>query len=135
MGSYGESVNLNQYRRLEGKWQFLPAVKRHGKLNRKLILNDGEPVSLKEGVFSLDRRQLTATGQRVFQLLADGRHCSPTRGHRDEGTQGGSVGRIALYAASERAPNFTRVRRSDSTHSRFATASSSALFGMGAAVG
>jgi hypothetical protein len=42
---------------------------------------------------------------------------------------------IALYATSESAPNFTRVRHSDSIQSRFATVPSSALFGTGTAVG
>ena len=43
MGSYGQSVNLKQYRRLDGKWQFVPVVKEHGKPNPKLVLIGGEP--------------------------------------------------------------------------------------------
>jgi hypothetical protein len=27
MGSYGQRVNLKQYRRLDGKWQFVPVAK------------------------------------------------------------------------------------------------------------
>ncbi|MFP5236642.1 MAG: tyrosine-type recombinase/integrase [Acidobacteriota bacterium] len=57
MGSYGQSVNLKQYRRLDGKWQFVPVVKENGKPNPKLILIDGEPVSSKGGVFYLDWRE------------------------------------------------------------------------------
>jgi integrase/recombinase XerD len=57
MGSYGQSVNLKQYRRLDGKWQFVPVVKENSKPNPKLILIDGEPVSSKGGVFYLDWRE------------------------------------------------------------------------------
>ena len=57
MGSYGQSVNLKQYRRLDGKWQFVSVVKENGKPNPKLILIDGEPVSSKGGVFYLDWRE------------------------------------------------------------------------------
>ena len=46
-----------------------------------------------------------------------------------------SASRIAFYGTPESAPNFTRVRRSDSSQSRFATVSSSALFGIDAAFG
>jgi hypothetical protein len=57
MGSYGQSINLKQYRCLDGKWQFVPVVKENGKPNPKLILIDGEPVGSKGGVFYLDWRE------------------------------------------------------------------------------
>lgn len=57
MNSYGQSVNLKQYRRFDGKWQFVPLVKESGKPNPKLILINGEPVSSKGGVFYLDWRE------------------------------------------------------------------------------
>ena len=62
MGSYGQSVNLKQYRRLDGKWQFVPVVKENGKPNPKLVLVDGEPVSSKGGTFYLEYR---INGKRV----------------------------------------------------------------------
>ncbi|HEV2486296.1 MAG TPA: site-specific integrase [Terracidiphilus sp.] len=62
MGSYGQSVNLKQYRRLDGKWQFVPVVKENGKPNPKLVLVGGEPVSSKGGTFYLEYRM---NGKRV----------------------------------------------------------------------
>jgi len=62
MGSYGQSVNLKQYRRLKGKWQFVPVVKENGKPNPKLVLIDGQPVSSKGGTFYLEYRE---SGKRV----------------------------------------------------------------------
>jgi len=57
MGNYGQSVNLKQYRRLAGKWQFVPVVKEHGKPNPRLVVIDGQAVSSKGGVFYLDWRE------------------------------------------------------------------------------
>jgi hypothetical protein len=54
---YGHAVNLKQYRRIGGKWQFVPIVKQNGKLNPKLVLVNGEPVSSKGGNFYLDWRE------------------------------------------------------------------------------
>jgi hypothetical protein len=48
-------VNLNQYRKLSGKWQFLP-VAREAKASpapRRILLK-GQPVSSKRGTFYLD---------------------------------------------------------------------------------
>jgi integrase len=55
--NYGHAVNLKQYRRLEGKWQFVPVLKQNGKPNPKLVLVNGEPVSSKGGTFYLDWRE------------------------------------------------------------------------------
>ena len=55
--NFGHRINLKQYRRLNGKWQFVPVVKQNGKPNPKLVLIDGEPVSSKGGVFYLDWRE------------------------------------------------------------------------------
>jgi len=55
--NYGHAVNLKQYRRLNGKWQFVPVVKENGKPNPKLVLIDGKVVSSKGGVFYLDWRE------------------------------------------------------------------------------
>jgi hypothetical protein len=57
MGSYGQRVNLKQYRRLDGKWQFVPVVKVDGKPNPRLILIHGAPASSKGGDFYLDWRE------------------------------------------------------------------------------
>jgi hypothetical protein len=38
---YGHAVNLKQYRRIDGKWQFVPVVKQNGKPNPKLVLING----------------------------------------------------------------------------------------------
>jgi hypothetical protein len=54
--SFRRTVNLNQYRRLDGKWQFVPVVKENGKPNPKLVLVNGVPVSSKGGTFYLDWR-------------------------------------------------------------------------------
>jgi integrase len=51
------TVNLKQYRRLDGKWQFVPVVKENGKPNPKLVLVSGVPVSSKGGTFYLDWRE------------------------------------------------------------------------------
>jgi integrase len=55
--NYGHAVNLKQYRRLDGKWQFVPVVKQNGKPNPKLVIVNGEPVSSKGGTFYLDWRE------------------------------------------------------------------------------
>jgi integrase/recombinase XerD len=55
--NYGHAVNLKQYRRLDGKWQFVPVAKQNGKPNPKLVLIDGEPVSSKGGIFYLEWRE------------------------------------------------------------------------------
>lgn len=55
--NYGHAVNLKQYRRLDGKWQFVPVVKKNGKPNPKLVLINREPVSSKGGIFHLDWRK------------------------------------------------------------------------------
>jgi len=54
---FGHRINLKQYRRLNGKWQFVPVVKQNGKPNPKLVLINGEPVSSKGGTFYLDWRE------------------------------------------------------------------------------
>jgi hypothetical protein len=53
----GHAVNLKQYRRLNGKWQFVPVAKQNGKPNPKLVIVNGELVSSKDGAFYLDWRQ------------------------------------------------------------------------------
>ncbi len=51
-------VNLLQYRRREGKWQFFSVVRNDGKPNPRLVLIDGEPTSYKGGGdFYLDWRE------------------------------------------------------------------------------
>lgn len=48
-------VNLKQYRKLSGKWQFVPVARdRKGKPDPRLVLVDGESVSSKVGTFYLD---------------------------------------------------------------------------------
>jgi len=43
-------VNLNQYRKVEGKWQFVPVARDpKGNPDPRLVLLDGEPVSSKGG--------------------------------------------------------------------------------------
>ena len=55
--SHGDKVNLKQYRRIGGKWQFVPVVRQNGKPNPKLVVINGEPVSSKGGTFYLDWRE------------------------------------------------------------------------------
>ena len=47
-------VDLKQYRKVTGKWQFVPVVKQNGKPNPKLVIVNGEPVSSKGGTFYLE---------------------------------------------------------------------------------
>jgi integrase len=60
--NYRHAVNLKQYRRLNGKWQFVPVVKENGKPNPKLVLIGGRPVSSKGGTFYIEFRE---NGKRV----------------------------------------------------------------------
>jgi len=52
--SYGHRANLKQYRRLGGKWQFVPVVKQDGKTNLK------HTQSLKRDVGGWSENQLIA---------------------------------------------------------------------------
>jgi hypothetical protein len=48
-------VNLKQYRKVSGKWQFVPVVRdAKGNPNPRLVLLDGELVGAKGGTFYLD---------------------------------------------------------------------------------
>lgn len=49
------SVNLKQYRKLDGKWQFVPVARdTKGNPDPRLVLVNGEPVSSKGGTFYLE---------------------------------------------------------------------------------
>lgn len=50
-------VNLTQYRKVDGNWQFFPVAKSDGRPNPRLVLINGEPVSSKGGTFYLDWRE------------------------------------------------------------------------------
>lgn len=50
-------VNLIQYRRVGGRWQFVRVVRKNGKPDPRLILIDGEPTSSKGGHFHLAWRE------------------------------------------------------------------------------
>ncbi len=52
-----KQVNLVQYRRLEGRWQFVRVVRKNGKPDPRLILVHGEPASSKGGHFYLAWRE------------------------------------------------------------------------------
>jgi hypothetical protein len=48
-------VNLKQYRKLSGKWQFVPVARdAKGSPDPRLVVLNGEPVSSKGGTFHLD---------------------------------------------------------------------------------
>ena len=71
---YEHAVNLNQYLRLNGKWQFVPVVKENGKPNPKPVLIDGKAVSPKGDVFHLDwcedgKRRTRPAGSSLRQAL------------------------------------------------------------------
>jgi integrase len=57
MDSKGGKANLKQYRKMGGKWQFVPVVKQDGKPNPKLVLINGEPASSKGGTFYVEWRE------------------------------------------------------------------------------
>jgi hypothetical protein len=50
-------ANLKQYRKVGGKWQFVPVVKQNGKPNPKLVLINGKPASSKGGTFYVGWRE------------------------------------------------------------------------------
>ncbi len=52
-----KQVNLVQYRRLGGRWQFVPVVRKNGKPDPRLILIHGEPTSSKGGHFYVAWRE------------------------------------------------------------------------------
>jgi hypothetical protein len=52
-----KQVNLQQYRRLDGRWQFIQVVRKNGKPDPRLVLIDGEPASSKGGHFFLAWRE------------------------------------------------------------------------------
>jgi hypothetical protein len=55
---YGhKQVNLLQYRRVDGRWQFIRVVRKNGKPDLRLVLVDGEPTSSKGGHFYLAWRE------------------------------------------------------------------------------
>jgi hypothetical protein len=58
MESKRHPVNLKQYRKMNGKWQFVPVVRdAKGTPDPRLILVDGQPVSSKGGTFYLDFKE------------------------------------------------------------------------------
>ena len=51
-------VNLKQYRKVNGKWQFVAVVRdAHGNPDPRLILLNGHSVSSKGGTFYLDYKE------------------------------------------------------------------------------
>ncbi len=57
----GHAVNLKQYRRLDGKWQFVPVVKQNGKPTPELVLINGKPVRPGGGISYLGFGARTAS--------------------------------------------------------------------------
>jgi hypothetical protein len=55
---YGhKQFNLLQYRRVDGRWQFIRVVRKNGKPDPRLVLIDGEPTCSKGGHFYLAWRE------------------------------------------------------------------------------
>lgn len=55
---YGhKQVNLVQYRRIDGRWQFIRVVRKNGKPDPRLVLINGVPTSSKGGHFYLAWRE------------------------------------------------------------------------------
>ena len=55
---YGhKQVNLLQYRRLDGRWQFIRVVRKNGKSDPRFVLVNGVPTSSKGGHFYLSWRE------------------------------------------------------------------------------
>ncbi|MGA7341628.1 MAG: hypothetical protein WBE72_24905 [Terracidiphilus sp.] len=99
--NYGQRVNLKQYRRLNGKWQFVRVVKQNGKPNPKLVPIGGEPVSLKGGVFYLDWRE---DGKHRTRPVGSSPHEAPDARHLQCGLSNGDI-----EPEGERAQNGTRI--------------------------
>ena len=53
-----QTVNLKQYRRIGGKWQFVPVGRgKDGKPDPRFVIISGEPANSKGGTFYLDWRE------------------------------------------------------------------------------
>jgi hypothetical protein len=89
--TYGHAVNLKQYRRIGGKWQFVPVVKQNGKPNSKLVLVNGEPVSSKGSTFYLGWR-------------ADGKRRTQSAGTTPRAALGAWMQRTGIQAGEKEAP-------------------------------
>ena len=64
---YGhKQVNLEQYRRLDGRWQFIRVVRKNGKPDPRFVLINGEPTSSKGERFYLVWRE---EGKRKRQAI------------------------------------------------------------------
>jgi integrase/recombinase XerD len=85
-------VNLTQYRRVNGRWQFVPVVKKDGKPNPKLVLIGGEPASYKGGGdFYLDWREGGRRGKRKRSPVGDSPRAALDAWHQATGEANGSI--------------------------------------------
>ena len=56
--THSQTVNLKQYRRIGGKWQFVPVGRsKDGKPDPRFVIISGEPANSKGGTFYLDWRE------------------------------------------------------------------------------
>ena len=89
MEGNGHRVNLVQYRRVNGKWQFVSVVKANGKPNPRLVLIDGEPTSYKGGAnFFLDWRE---DGKRKRKSIGDSPRAALDEWQKATGVANGSI--------------------------------------------
>jgi hypothetical protein len=65
MGSCGQAVNLKQYRRLDGKWQFVPVVKENGKPNQRRAGQGTIEIALGQSVVLLAVRSVEIHRRRL----------------------------------------------------------------------
>lgn len=54
---YGHTVNLRQYRRLDGKWQFVAVARKGNSPDPRYVIIGGEAVKSDGGTFYLDWRE------------------------------------------------------------------------------
>lgn len=126
MGSHGQSVNLKQYRRLDGKWQFVPVVKVDGEPDPRLVLIDGAPESSKGGVFYLDWRE---NGKRMTLKVGASPRAALNAWYRQSAVQGGAMragreprgpaGGLTIDAAVERYLVDIRATKSERTYREY----------------
>ena len=85
-------INLTQYRRVNGKWQFVPIVKANGKPDPRLVLVGGEPTSYKGGGnFFLDWREGGRNGRRLRKSVGNSPRAALDEWYRATGITNGSL--------------------------------------------
>jgi hypothetical protein len=73
-----KQIDLVQYRRLGGRWQFVPVVRKNDKPDPRLILINGDPTGSKGGHFYLAWRE---DGKLKRKAVGSSRRAAPDAWH------------------------------------------------------